>query len=203
MSQRTGGKRDLIKAQALRLFAERGVDAVSVQGIAAACDMAKPNLYAHFASKDALVALLFTEGYRDYGRMMAEAAATHGPFPQKLATLVRLVCHLHDTDHLRFRFILMAQHANLPAIAIDAANPVEIVVRLVEAAMERGEIATANPELLAAAIIGIVIQPATFMLYGRIGGSLTDHAASLTEICLRAITPEAGARHRGLRGAAA
>src|SRR5271168_5002923 len=101
MATRNGGKRELIKHQALRLFAERGVDAVSVQDIAAACDMAKPNLYAHFASKDALVALLFSEGYRDYGRMMGETAASAGPFARKLATLVRLVCQLHDTDHLR------------------------------------------------------------------------------------------------------
>ena len=34
-----GGKRDRIKTEALRLFAERGVEAVSVRDIAAACDM--------------------------------------------------------------------------------------------------------------------------------------------------------------------
>jgi len=98
------------------------------------------------------------------------------------------VCQLHDTDHLRFRFILMTQHANLPSIAIDAANPVEIVVRLIRAAMEAGEIPAGNAELTAAAVIGMVVQPATFLLYGRIGGTLSAHADAIIGMCLRAAT---------------
>ena len=182
---RDGGKRELIKAEALRLFATRGVDAVSVQDIATACAMAKPNLYAHFASKDALVAQLFTEGYRDYGEKMRAAVAGSGPFADKLACLVRLICLLHDTDQMRFRFILMTQHANLSAIAIDAANPVEIVVRLVQAAIVAGEIPPGNAELLAACIIGLVVQPATFLLYGRIGDGLAPHVDTIVAMCLR------------------
>ena len=76
-----GGKRDLIGTEALRLFVEHGVDAVSVRDIAAACDMKASNLYAHFASKDALVAGLFHEGYAEYGALLAETAAGPRPVP--------------------------------------------------------------------------------------------------------------------------
>ena len=58
-----GGKRDTIKAEAMRLCVARGVDAVSVRDIAAACAMKPSNLYAHFASRDALLRELFRDGY--------------------------------------------------------------------------------------------------------------------------------------------
>jgi AcrR family transcriptional regulator len=188
MSGRSGGKRDVIKAQALLLFAASGVDAVSVADIAAACAMAKPNLYAHFSSKDELVRELFQQGYRDYGRRMAEAAAAPGPFRVKLDRLVRLICHLHDEDRPRFRFILMAQHANLHAIAIDERNPVEIVVRVVADAMANGEIPARNAELVAAGIVGLVVQPATFLLYGRIGAALSPVVDDIVSMCMRVAT---------------
>ena len=188
MAIKGSGKRETIKTEALRLFAERGVDAVSVQDIAAACDMAKPNLYAHFKSKDDLVRDLFAEGYRDYGQLMGAAVDGAYPFRKKLDRLVRLICRLHDEDNLRFRFIVMTQHANLRNVVIDEANPVEIVVRLVAAAMAAGEIPARNAELVAAGIVGLVVQPATFLLYGRIGGTLAPMADDIVAMCMRVAT---------------
>lgn len=183
--ERTTSKRDTIKAEALKLFAERGVDAVSVQDIATACAMAKPNLYAHFKSKDDLVRALFEEGYRDYGRQITEALAAPGPFRARLDRLVRLTCRLHDEDSLRFRFILMTQHANLPNVTLGEANPVEIVIRLVECAMANGEIPPRNPVLLAASIVGLVLQPATFLQYGRLPRPLSNMADEIVSCCMR------------------
>ncbi len=183
-----GSKRDTIKAEALRLFAERGVDAVSVQDIATACAMAKPNLYAHFKSKDDLVRELFEEGYREYGRLMSDAVAAPAPFRVKLDRMVRLICALHDEDSLRFRFILMSQHSNLASIQLGAANPVEIVLALAAAAMAAGEIPRRDPELVAAAIIGLVVQPATFLQYGRLRAPLSGMADDIVSMCMRVST---------------
>lgn len=181
-------KRDTIKAEALRLFATRGVDGVSVQDIATACAMAKPNLYAHFRSKDDLVRELFAEGYRDYGARMAQAIAAPGPFPARLERLVRLVCTLHDEDGLRFRFILMTQHANLPDLVLQDHNPVDIVIGLLREAIAGQEIPPRDPALLAAGIIGLVVQPATFLQYGRLQPPLGAVAPQIVAMCLRAVS---------------
>ena len=181
-------KRETIKSEALRLFGERGVDAVSVQDIATACQMAKPNLYAHFKSKDDLVRALFEEGYREYGALMTEAAAQRGPFRVKLERVIRLICRLHDEDSLRFRFILMTQHANLAKIVLGETNPVEIVIRIVTEAMQAGEIPARPPELVAAGIIGLVVQPATFLQYGRLQVPLQSMADDIVSMCMRAAT---------------
>jgi len=186
MAERGRGKRETIKAQALKLFGERGVDAVSVQDIATASAMAKPNMYAHFRSKDDLVRELFEEGYRDYGRQMSEAAAVAAPFRKRLECLVRLICRLHDEGRLRFRFILMTQHANLARMSLGEANPVEVVIRLVSEAMVAGEIPTRDPVLVAAGIVGLVVQPATFLQYGRLQGPLARIADDIVSSCMRA-----------------
>jgi AcrR family transcriptional regulator len=188
MADKSGGKRDTIKTQALLLFARHGVDAVSVQDIATACEMSKPNLYAHFRSKDALILALFEEGYRDYGTQMTAAIAAAGPFPARLDRLVRLICHLHDADSPRFRFILMTQHANLPTAELGEANPIDILLALVTDAVASGEIPARDPTLVTALITGLVIQPATFIQYGRLPAPLTSLAADITAACLRAVT---------------
>ena len=184
-SRRETSKRETIRVEALRLFAEHGVERVSVQDIASACAMAKPNLYAHYTSKDCLVRELFEDGYRDYGRQMREAIAAPAPFRVRLEALIRLICRLHDEDARRFRFILMTQHANLPTAQLGEVNPVQIVVELVAAAMAAGEIAPRDPVLLAAAITGLVVQPATFLQYGRLGAPLGQYANQIVAMCMQ------------------
>lgn len=181
-------KRDLIKQQAQRLFAERGVDAVSVRDLATACGMAPPNLYAHFKSKDDLVAELFNEGYAELGAMMREVVAVPGPFRARLGRIVTLACRLHDEDHDRFRFLIMVQHGHLAQVVRDQTNPVEVIASAVAAAMAAGEIPPGDPNLGAAVIVGLIVQPATFMLYGRLSGGLLPLAETLAAICWRALS---------------
>ena len=183
-----GGKRERIKEQAIRLFAERGVDAVSVRDIAAACDMKAPNLYAHFASKEDLVFALFHEGYGAYGDRLSAAAGGDGPFSAKLDRMMREICRLHDTDTDRFRFLVMTQHGYLATVPRDERNPVEVICRAVAAAMEAGEIPKREAALMAMAVIGILVQPATARLYGRLSGGLTERADELVATALRALS---------------
>ena len=182
------GKRDLIKTEALRLFVTHGVDAVSVRDIAAACAMKPSNLYAHFASKEALAAELFHEGYGNYGDTLHDAASGSTPFRERLERLVRTICRLHDEDNTRFRFLVMTQHGFLADVARDERNPVEVICRAVAAAMDSGEIPRREPDLMAMVLIGIIVQPATARLYGRLHGGLTERADELVAICWRALS---------------
>jgi AcrR family transcriptional regulator len=178
-----GGKRELIKTEATRLFVAHGVDAVSVRDIAAACEMKPSNLYAHFASRDALVAELFHDGYGEYGDIMATIAASPGPFRERLERLVREICRLHDKDTVRFRFLVMTQHGFLQHVERSARNPVEVICQAVADAMDSDEIPRREAELMAMAIIGLIVQPATGLLYGRLTGGLLDRADTIAAMC--------------------
>jgi AcrR family transcriptional regulator len=181
-------KRDLIKSEATRLFVAHGVDAVSVRDIAAACDMKASNLYAHFASRDALVSELFREGYAEYGGILADAASGTEPFRVRLDRMIRAICRLHDEDTVRFRFLILTQHAFLRDVPHDEHNPVEIICRTVAAAMEAAEIPRREPGLMAMAVTGIIVQPATALLYGRLTGGLLERADDIIATAWRALS---------------
>jgi AcrR family transcriptional regulator len=150
--------------------------------------MKASNLYAHFASKEDLVHALFQEGYGEYGAILADAAGGGGPFRPRLDRMIRAICHLHDTDTNRFRFLVMSQHSFLASVPRDARNPVEVICRAVAEAMERGEIPRRDPDLMALAVIGLLVQPATGRLYGRLAGGLEERAEELVAMAWRVLS---------------
>ena len=186
--ERRPDRKDRIKTEALRLFAERGVDAVTVRDIGQASGMTGPNLYAHYKSKDQLIAELFHEGYAAYGDAIAQSLAGTAPFAERLARMVHAICRLHDHDNARFRFLLIVQHGHLQNVALDARNPAEIISQALAAAMQAGEIPKRDPNLMALALIGLLVQPAIGRLYGRITGDLAPRAEDLAAMCWRVLT---------------
>jgi AcrR family transcriptional regulator len=180
--------RERIKREAMRLFVEHGVDAVSMRDIADAVGMKAPSLYAHFRSREALIGDLFHAGYAEYGRHLAEAAAAQTGFRQQLEAMIRTVCALHAQDELLFNFVLLTQHGFLREVSSDDRNPVEIICRLVAGAMQAGEIPPGNAALIAGAIIGVIVQAATFRLYGRLTCGLAELTDEIVALCLRIVS---------------
>jgi AcrR family transcriptional regulator len=171
----------------MRLFVEHGVDAVSMRDIADAVGLKAPSLYAHFRSREELVGELFFASYADYGRRLADAAMTPGRFARRLAAMVRVICALHAEDELLFNFLLLTQHGFLRHVARDERNPVEIICRAVAAAMSAGDIPAGNPTLVAGALIGVIVQPATFKMYGRLQQGLGELADEIVALCLKLV----------------
>lgn len=184
----TPAPKERIKREAMRLFVAHGVDAVSMRDIAAAVGMKAPSLYAHFSSRDELIGALFHASYAEYGRQLAEAAAGPGGFRGRLEAMVRVVCALHASDELLFDFLLLTQHGFLRDVPPDEHNPVEVICRSVAAAMQAGDIPAGNPALLAAAIIGIIVQSATFKLYGRLDQGLGEMTDEIVVLCLKLVS---------------
>jgi len=102
--------------------------------------------------------------------------------------MVRTVCRLHGEDELLFSFLLLTQHGHLREVPRDGRNPVEVICRMVAAAMEAGEIAAGDPVLVAGALIGAIVQPATFKLYGRISRGLAAMEDEIVALCLKLVS---------------
>jgi AcrR family transcriptional regulator len=180
--------KERIKREAMRLFVEHGVDAVSMRDIAEAVGMKAPSLYAHFRSREELIGALFHASYTEYGRVLAQAAAAPGGFRRQLEVMVRAICALHAADELLFNFLLLTQHASLRQDMPEERNPVAVICRWVADAMAEGEIPAGNATLLAGAIIGVIVQNATFRLYGRLTEGLAAYADEIVSICLRIVS---------------
>jgi AcrR family transcriptional regulator len=181
--------RDRIKQQAMRLFVNHGIDAVSMRDIADAVGLKAPSLYAHFKSREALVAEMFVTGYAEYGRRLAAEAANPAPFQQRLPAMVRLICRLHREDETLFNFLLLTQHGNLRDASLTPdENPVEVICRFIAQAMQDGEIPSRDPILVAAALLGVIVQPATFRLYGRLTAPLVVLQEEIVSLALKVVS---------------
>jgi AcrR family transcriptional regulator len=174
---------------ALRLFAERGVDGTSIRDIADAASITEPAIYRHFKSKDDLVWQIFWAGYAGLGETLQETEAL-GRFERRLAAIVTACCALFDRDTPLFRFLLLTQHGQLSKIKERSKSPVQVLHDLVATAIAAGEIPAQDSELATSTVFGIVLQAATFRIYGRLDQPLASYAPALAAACWSALHPQ-------------
>jgi AcrR family transcriptional regulator len=169
--------RDRIEKAAIRLFVEKGVAETSVRDIARAVDMSEGALYRHFASKDELVWAVFERHYVEFASRLDALAKAETTTRGKLAAMIRGICHAHDENPTLFRFLLFVQHGQLSKLRSGTPTPVDAVRTVLERGIASKEIPDQSPDLAAALVFGIVLQPVTFAAYGRLPsgmGSMQD-----------------------------
>ena len=182
--------RERIIQGALRLFAEKGVDATSIRDIASSAAISEPAIYRHFRSKEDLVWEIFWSGYRDLGALLGSIEAKGG-LRERLTVMVETICALFDRDQALFRFLLLTQHGQLGKITEREKSPVQVLHNQLAAAIEAGALPTQNAELATSTVFGIVLQAATFRIYGRLDQPLSHYAPSLAARCWAALNAPA------------
>ncbi len=174
-----------IEREALRLFAEKGVDGATIRDIAQAVGVADAALYRYYPSKEEIARDIFTRHYASLAERIRAIGDRGGPIRGIVRALVDLLCDLLDEEPDVFAFILLNQHAHLRYVDRDG-NAVEELRAIMRAAHGRGEISVADPDLAAAMALGAVLQPAVFKFYGRLPGPLKDRAPILADAAARA-----------------
>ena len=184
---RSMGAKAKVERAAIELFAANSVDGVSIGEVAARAGVSQGALYRHYRSKEDLASHLFSTAYLRMGAELGEIRGRQRDFETRVGAMVGHFCALYDRDPALFRFMLIAQHNLLPRVRPDQRTPVDEVAETVEDAVRAGEVAAVNPLAAAAAILGVILQTAVFLIYGRLEGALTPRAASLTRAAIAAV----------------
>jgi AcrR family transcriptional regulator len=175
-----------LKHAALDLFVTRGVHAAGIRDIAKHAGCSEAALYRHWASKEDLVANLFREHLAEV-RVALEAAIGGETTLDGQARAACAACYrLYDEQPLVFRFVMLVQHELAKDLPPELRMPQDIITDMIAAAVKRGE-AAGDPVLLAAAVIGIFLETATFVIYGRLPGPLTAYIEPVTASALRVL----------------
>lgn len=183
--------RNRIKQAALELFVAKGVLGTSVRDIAALAEIAEGGLYRHYASKEDLAWRLFSENYASLAKELGDLGKAKGDLASRLAAMIERFCRFFDEEPLLFRFLLLTQHQELPKLKSKTQSPVQVLHRLVSDARKTGEIAAGDADLLTAQILGLILQPATFMVYGLLAPGMQRIEGEILAGCLRLLAVRA------------
>jgi AcrR family transcriptional regulator len=189
--------RERIKQAALELFVTKGVLGTSVRDIAGLAEIAEGGLYRHYASKEDLAGKLFSENYAALATELQDLAKAKGDFPGRLSAMIGCFCRFFDDEPLMFRFLLLTQHQELPKLRSKTQSPVQMLHKLVAEAQRLGEIAIDDADLASAQILGLILQPATFMVYGLLAPGMQRIQAETVAACLKLVTHQNGAATPG------
>ncbi|BAE51775.1 TetR/AcrR family transcriptional regulator [Paramagnetospirillum magneticum] len=181
------GTKQKIHETALRLFVDKGVPQTTVRDLAKAAGIAEGTLYRHYASMNDLIWELFSSNYTAFAHRLTAAQSDREGFAARLEAIIAEFCRFFDAEPVLFRFLMLVQHQTLPRVANDDDNPVEIVHRLLAQAEQAGEIPSRPPGLAASLVLGLVLQPAFALVYGRLDAPFSQYAPAITAAALAAL----------------
>ena len=176
-----------IQKSALMLFVDNGVDGTGMREIAKAAGITEGAIYRHFKGKDELVWALFADSYQAYGEKLdaLQRGAVHTA--AKLEAMVRGFCTFYDEDETLFRFLLLVQHGQLLKVTDAMRTPVDVVMDVISDGIRAGHITYKDASAATAAVLGIVLQTATFKIYDRLPGPMHARADALVAACQGAV----------------
>jgi AcrR family transcriptional regulator len=127
---------------AMRLFARRGYDAVTMRALAAALRVSPMTPYRYFAGKQALFAQVRAEAFRRFADRLEAALAGRGGPLARLARLKRayLGFALEQPDAYRIMFELRQGAARDPELLAESRRAFAALHRTVAEAIEGGEL---------------------------------------------------------------
>jgi len=183
----TGGTRGRILLAGLGLFAEHGYHGTSIRDIAAEAAVQSASLYAHFPSKEAILAELVLAGHEEHHTRLVTALLESGIDPRdRLAALVRA----HVQAHTDYPMLAVVANNEMHALSPTAAAPAAAVRRRSAALLaevlamghQQGVLDVVHLEATAAAIGAMGIRVGNWYPAPRAGlnpSQLADVYASL------------------------
>jgi AcrR family transcriptional regulator len=161
------GTRGRILLAALRLFAEYGFHGSSIRDLATEAGINSATLYAHYPSKEQVLADLVLIGHQELHRRLQQALIDSGGGPaEQLAALVRTQVYGH-TD---FSLLAIVANNELHALSSEQAAPAlavreqsrALLLDVLQTGVDRGAFATPDVGLAAIAIASMGVRVANW-----------------------------------------
>lgn len=151
----------------MKLFAEKGYDATSIEEITATVGVAKGTLYYHFSSKEEIFNFLVEEGIKLLQNSIDIKTAKFPNYIDKLKAIVliqiKIVAKYEDiiTILLSQFWGNEARNQMCQKHILSYVSKIEDIVR---AGMEKGEIKQGNPKAVASEIYGLICSSLVYKI---------------------------------------
>lgn len=182
-----GSAKAKIERAALTLFATRGVDGVSTREIAGAAGVSEGLIYRHFKSKDGLAAELFETIHARLFTLVQAALDDAVSFTDAVNRVVAAYCRAADEDRVLFEYHLTHMFRFGRTDAPGRPDPTRLIASRIAQAMTEGDCPHGDPEIKAAAALGVVLQPAAHRMAGRFSIAMEARAGAFARAALAAL----------------
>ena len=143
----------------MKLFAEKGYDATSIEEITATVGVAKGTLYYHFSSKEEIFNFLIEEGIKLLHNSIDIKTAKFSNYIDKLKAIIliqiKIIVKYEDiiTILLSQFWGTEARNKMCKKYVLDYISKIELIVK---EGIEKGEIKPGNPQIIASEIYGLI-----------------------------------------------
>lgn len=151
----------------MKLFAEKGYDATSIEDITATVGVAKGTLYYHFSSKEEIFNFLVEEGIKLLQNSIDIKIAKHENYIDKIKAIVliqiKIVVKYEDliTILLSQFWGKEARHQKCQKLIDEYLITIENIVK---EGIEKGQIKNGNPKVIASEIYGLICSTLIYKL---------------------------------------
>lgn len=188
------GAKSVVLNAALGLFATHGFGGTSVRDIAATAGVQPATMYAHYPSKQHVLAELIQIGHEEHHRRLRAALLESGSDPaQQLAAVVRA----HVRMHTDYSMLAVVANAELHALAEEFVGPSlalrrqseQLMMDVVQRGIDLGKFKVSPPWLALTAIGGMGLRIAHW--YAPDSGISADELADrYADFALRIVGAE-------------
>jgi AcrR family transcriptional regulator len=152
--------RDRIRQTAGRLFAARGISAVTLQDLADEVGISKPAVYHYFTGKEDLIRAVFSDWAKERLNDLLAAIATVDTPGQRLKRFVTTHVHSVASDLDLFRMSFRSEESLPDEVRAEfrlQRRDADLALRgLIQAGIAEGEFDPVDPKLAAFAIFGMI-----------------------------------------------
>jgi AcrR family transcriptional regulator len=172
--------KESILSAALKLFAVRGIETVTIRDIADAAGVAEATVYRHYSGRDELVGELMNSQVGRFVLEMDELQARHAHSRDKMRAVIRKFYETYDREPDLLGFLLLTQHRLLHPPP-NMPRPTNVIMWIIEQGQSRGEIRPGPLKVLAAMALGAIIEVPVARIYGSVRETLAPHADEVAD----------------------
>jgi len=153
--------RQRIVREAMRLFAAKGYNGVSVREIVEAAGITKPTLYYYYPSKEILFQRVVVDTLEEFRKQLEEAIGQPGAIRERLLRICRLHFEFSKANAEHFQLVhnlFFSNEAHLVHFDFEAffKHNFELICGVLADGIASGEIREGNPWLMTLVLVGAV-----------------------------------------------
>jgi AcrR family transcriptional regulator len=170
----------LIRA-GIEILSKEGVGGLSLRKVAKRAGVSHSAPYAHFKDRQALIAAISTEGFKQLYAELDAAIAPYDANPKQQLiegawAYVQFALNNADTFKIMFSGVL-EKEKEYPSFVETSRKTFERVVEIVRACQDAGVLRSAPPELMTVSVWGQVYGVIALALEGQISHTMLDRFA--------------------------